>query len=57
MKKEQNVRVEYEIPQVSSIQLMTEQVCVTSSGSGSSGSGSSLEDMFETEGGWASSGN
>ena len=57
MKKEKNVRVEYETPQVSCIQFMTEQVCVTSSGSGSSGSGSILDDMYETEGGWASLGN
>ena len=55
MKKEQNVRVEYELPQVSSIQLMTEQVCIA--GSASIEPGSSLEDMFETEGGWASLGN
>ena len=55
MKKEKHVQVEYETPQVSSIQLMTESVCIA--GSASSESGSSLEDMFETEGGWASLGN
>lgn len=55
MKKEKIVRVEYKAPQVSSIQFMTESVCIA--GSASLGSGSSLEDMFETEGGWASLGN
>ena len=55
MKKEKNVQVEYETPQVSSIQFITEQVCIA--GSASVEPGSSLEDMFETEGGWASLGN
>ena len=55
MKKRKNVQVGYEAPKVSNIQLSSEQVCIA--GSASSESGSSLEDMFETEGGWASLGN
>ena len=51
MKRVTKESVEYKSPQVTEIQLSTEQVCIAASGSSDSGIG--FDDMFENEGEWA----